>query len=95
MGILPLSSSAPYLPSKPSQVISFTGSGPITSRQEASHPHQVLAHPAGKEVLIPDLGVDGIWRLEKNGSKWVVKDQVKMPPGGGPRHGVILGKYAT
>ncbi|KAF8515320.1 Lactonase, 7-bladed beta-propeller-domain-containing protein [Hysterangium stoloniferum] len=91
IGVLQLSSSAPYLPSRPSQIISFKGTGPIKSRQEASHPHQVLVHPTTKEVLIPDLGADKLWRLRNRGDEWVTLGSIETPPGGGPRHGVILG----
>lgn len=73
-------------------MISFSGTGPITSRQEASHPHQVLVHPHRDEVIVPDLGADKLWRLGKEGSDWAIKDQIDMPTGGGPRHAVVVGK---
>jgi len=90
IGVLKLSSSAPYLSSRPSQIISFKGTGPIKSRQGASHPHQVLAHPTREEVIIPDLGADKLWRLGKRGDEWVTLGYIETPAGGGPRHSVIL-----
>ncbi|KAF8588825.1 putative isomerase YbhE [Ramaria rubella] len=92
VGVFPLLPSAPYLPPQPSQVLPFIGSGPILSRQEASHPHQVLVHPTRNEVIIPDLGADKLWRLEHDGSKWLVGGFLDMQRGGGPRHGVVLGE---
>jgi len=91
VAIFPLSSTFPYLPRGASRLISFSGTGPITSRQEASHPHQVLVHPHRDEVIIPDLGADKLWRLGKEGSEWAIKDKVDMPTGGGPRHAVVVG----
>ncbi|KIJ51268.1 hypothetical protein M422DRAFT_158305 [Sphaerobolus stellatus SS14] len=91
LAVFPLGTSSPYLPVTASQIISFSGTGPVTSRQEGSHPHQVLIHPGREEVIIPDLGADKIWRLQKEGSEWVVKDDIEAPPGGGPRHAIVLG----
>jgi 6-phosphogluconolactonase (cycloisomerase 2 family) len=92
VAIHPISSSTPYLSPKPVQVLSFTGSGPVLSRQASSHPHQVVLHPTREEVLIPDLGADKVWRLVNEGGRWETKDYVDMVPGGGPRHAVVLGE---
>ncbi|KAH8110547.1 putative isomerase YbhE [Phellopilus nigrolimitatus] len=78
----------------------FSGTGPCTERQEASHPHQVyLATHALKdgrgpsaEILVPDLGADKIWRLTKGtDGKWEQKGEVVFDkhPGGGPRHVIV------
>jgi len=80
--------SFPYLPAKAAQIISFSGTGPVTSRQEGSHPHQVLIHR--NEVIVPDLGADKLWRLHREGSEWTIKDKIDAPAGGGPRHSLVL-----
>ncbi|THU98630.1 putative isomerase YbhE [Dendrothele bispora CBS 962.96] len=51
-----------------------------------SHPHMALE--LEKEVLVPDLGGDTIWRLtqeEKTGN-WTIVGSIPQPPGSGPRH---------
>lgn len=40
----------------------------------------------GKEVLIPDLGSDRVWRLVKESGAWVTKAFIQQPLGSGPRH---------
>ncbi|MEO8130538.1 MAG: beta-propeller fold lactonase family protein, partial [Bryobacteraceae bacterium] len=43
----------------PTQLVRHIGDlGPNTGRQEAPHPHMVLCDPAGKYVLVNDLGMD-------------------------------------
>src|SRR5882724_9244316 len=84
----------PYLSPKPKRVVSFIGSGSIISRQEASHPHQVVVHPTREEVLVPDLGSDKIWRLSRDGSEYVGdQGHIGISAGGGLRHAVVLGKH--
>ncbi|KLO04604.1 putative isomerase YbhE [Schizopora paradoxa] len=75
-------------------ILKFSGTGPNPDRQEGSHPHQAYAVDRGdhKEVLIPDLGADHIWRLKKNVSGvWEVAGSVSFDQnlGGGPRHVVL------
>ncbi|KAF7324747.1 putative isomerase YbhE [Mycena kentingensis (nom. inval.)] len=52
-----------------------------------SHPHMALQH--GKEVFVPDLGADTIWRLSPGGTPGVysITGQIPQPKGSGPRHG--------
>ncbi|KAK7691939.1 hypothetical protein QCA50_005344 [Cerrena zonata] len=79
-----LSTEAPRLEAK---TLSFTGSGPNTNRQEASHPHQVVLHPGRDEILVPDLGSDKTRRLARNQSGvWEFQGDVEYLPGSGPRH---------
>lgn len=78
-------------------VLKFNGTGPNKERQEGSHTHQVYPICRGdhKEVLVPDLGADLIYRLKKNASRvWEVAGRVAFDqhPGGGPRHVVFYGK---
>ena len=71
--------------------LSFSGSGPVTERQESSHIHQLKAVP-GMEgmILATDLGADVIHVLEFTPSDTAsllrhVSD-IPCPPGSGPRH---------
>ncbi|KAI0777681.1 putative isomerase YbhE [Trametes elegans] len=54
-----------------------------------SHPHMALE--VGKEVFVPDLGADKIWRLVEDGApgKFKVHGQIDQPKGSGPRHIVM------
>lgn len=78
-------------------VLSFSGTGPCSERQEMSHPHQVCyvkREDAEDEILVPDLGADKIWRLVKNGNGiYENLDFVSFNThlGGGPRHVVVYG----
>lgn len=67
----------------------FHGSGPVTSRQEGSHIHQLKAVPGHNDlILASDLGADKI-RLMRfstdNGSLTHIAD-IECPSGSGPRH---------
>ncbi|KAG8989380.1 hypothetical protein FRB90_002287 [Tulasnella sp. 427] len=88
--------SPPALLAPPNQPVKFgfPGTGPDADRQEGSHPHQVAVHPSGKELLIPDLGSDKVWTLERNAEtkSWEVKGELQAKPGHGPRHLVVKGE---
>ncbi|KAF9042829.1 putative isomerase YbhE [Hymenopellis radicata] len=51
-----------------------------------SHPHMALEY--GREILVPDLGADTIWRLVEDGSPgaWKIAGSIGQPTGSGPRH---------
>ncbi|KAF7303818.1 putative isomerase YbhE [Mycena indigotica] len=51
-----------------------------------SHPH--MAVQFGKEIFVPDLGADMIWRLSPSGKAGVysITGQIPQPTGSGPRH---------
>lgn len=58
----------------------------------------VYLHPdrTRKELLVPDLGGDRIWRLqpdaeESEGGGWRVSGVVELVPGTGPRHVIVHG----
>ncbi|KAF7339207.1 hypothetical protein MVEN_01998100 [Mycena venus] len=53
---------------------------------KVSHPHMAVQH--GKEVFVPDLGSDMIWRLSPDGKPGVysITGQIPQPLGSGPRH---------
>ena len=67
----------------------FHGSGPVTSRQESSHIHQLKAVPGHDDlILASDLGADRIRLLRfstDNGSLSHIAD-IECPSGSGPRH---------
>lgn len=79
--------------------LQFSGSGPVESRQERSHPHQVYGvkdqtkEASPIEILVPDLGSDKIIQLSKgSGGKWEKKSEISLDVknlGGGPRHVVV------
>ncbi|KAJ7282251.1 Lactonase, 7-bladed beta-propeller-domain-containing protein [Mycena rebaudengoi] len=53
---------------------------------KVSHPHMAVQH--GKEVFVPDLGSDMIWRLSPDGKPGVysITGEIPQPLGSGPRH---------
>ncbi|KAJ1299427.1 hypothetical protein OPQ81_004945 [Rhizoctonia solani] len=74
----------------PYPVIAFNGSGPNPSRQDHSHPHQIVQY--GSEYLVPDLGADKVWRLTKSSSGTLQNSgYIQQPAGSGPRHLVTKG----
>ncbi len=60
------------------------------SGHDAPHAHQILADPAGRFVLAPDLGLDRIfvWAFDAATGRLTPADppSVAFPPGDGPRH---------
>jgi len=54
-----------------------------------SHPH--MAYQYGKEIFIPDLGADKVYRLIEQGSpgNWTIHGSIAQPPASGPRHMAI------
>jgi len=74
-----------------SSVVRGEGSGPVGNRQEGPHAHQVVTDPAGKYLLVPDLGTDKVMNYAFNGETGELipnPDQafLEMSPGTGPRH---------
>ena len=66
--------------------------GPDPQRQDKSHPHQVLLHPDGERVYVPDLGQDRLFCFRANWEKSFLQYDslydLSTRPGQGPRHGV-------
>jgi 6-phosphogluconolactonase (cycloisomerase 2 family) len=89
---LPISTSTPYILSPNPWTLSmpFQHVGRNKARQSSSHPHQVFFNPLNqteKELLVPDLGADKVWRLTKRSDgKWTICDHIDFEAGGGPRH---------
>ena len=73
-----------------SQVFTFTLAkpGPNPGRQDAPHPHQVLADPTGKFILSPDLGADliRIYSINTESGELTTCPSYAVAPGSGPRH---------
>lgn len=71
--------------------LSFSGSGPVTERQESSHIHQLKVVPGMKSrILATDLGADVIHVLEFERTDTACclrhESDIECPPGSGPRH---------
>jgi 6-phosphogluconolactonase len=68
-----------------------TGSGPDKGWQDASHMHWVLADPSGRLIYTCDLGTDKVQAFPFDSSTGRIsrslQQDVKVPPGAGPRHG--------
>jgi 6-phosphogluconolactonase (cycloisomerase 2 family) len=74
--------------------VQLSGTGPNKSRQEGSHPHQVIFHDENQELLVPDLGSDNVCRLKKSSDgTWKLKGHIGIEAGGGPRHVAFYGGY--
>ncbi|KAK6977302.1 isomerase YbhE [Favolaschia claudopus] len=58
-----------------------------------SHPHMAVEH--GKEVLVPDLGGDKVWRIGQTGApgEFGIHGFIQQPLGSGPRHMRILDNF--
>lgn len=71
----------------------LTGSGPDAERQSSPHAHQVVA--VDDELLVCDLGSDCVHRLRLDGSGRLAQaaPPVRLPPGSGPRHLVVVGEH--
>lgn len=62
--------------------------GPVPSRQEAPHPHQVSLDPTGHFVLVPDLGADlvRVFHVDDRNLSLTEVEPLVATPGSGPRH---------
>ena len=72
------------------QVIQQKGSGPVASRQESAHAHEVVLSPDGRFLLSADLGADRIFVYGFDATTGALtpntRQTVVLPPGYGPRH---------
>ncbi|PPQ91256.1 hypothetical protein CVT25_006373 [Psilocybe cyanescens] len=86
VAVLPVSGN-PFQVTAVPTTVQLSGFGPNKSRQEGSHPHQVILHEEYQEVFVPDLGSDCVSRLKKsNDGSWKLAGHVGIEAGGGPRH---------
>ncbi|KAK6528043.1 hypothetical protein TWF281_009300 [Arthrobotrys megalospora] len=86
--VYPLSSSG-VLSSVSQQFVYNTPQGPVSNRQDNSHPHQVIFDPTGRFLFANDLGADLI-RIYSVGSGLTEYTTVTAPAGSGPRHGIFV-----
>jgi 6-phosphogluconolactonase len=68
-------------------VVAHEGSGPKPD-QKAPHPHQIVTDPAGRFILVTDLGNDTVYvyRLDPHKGRLHEHSTVKVNAGAGPRH---------
>jgi 6-phosphogluconolactonase len=70
--------------------ITFSGSGPNVSRQQAPHAHFITLDGSGKFVYACDLGTDHVWGYHFDAATGKIGEpvdpQATVPPGSGPRH---------
>jgi 6-phosphogluconolactonase len=75
---------------EPTDILTHTGQlGPLTARQEAPHAHMAMQDPAGRFVLVNDLGLDRtfVYRLDRFERRLVSTGAPAVAlPGDGPRH---------
>ena len=76
------------------QQIRYKGNGPVKSRQEAPHAHQVALSPDGHSLYVTDLGTDRIHRhrIFSDGLVEETPQDIAVTPGSGPRHMVFNAK---
>ncbi|KAG6332936.1 hypothetical protein ID866_6152 [Astraeus odoratus] len=97
LATLPISTAAPYVltPQPWTLSLPFDTPGPNKTRQACSHPHQTIFNTIDtteRELLIPDLGADKVWRLRRGGGgRWAIHGRVQCEVGGGPRHVATYG----
>lgn len=74
------------------ELLKLSGGGPETERQDDAHPHQAFF--VGDTLVIIDLGADLIrefrLNLDAGGDLLTEVRATAVPPGTGPRHGVVL-----
>lgn len=76
-----------------SQTFTFTmhSPGPVSSRQDVPHIHEVLIDPTGRFLLAPDLGADivRIFHINPTTGHLTEQQPLIVAPGSGPRHGAF------
>lgn len=85
--VFPLDPVGNVLPEK--TVYAHTGHGPDPARQKGPHAHSILFAPDGREMLVPDLGVDVLkaYAVTQTGILPDEKSDVALAAGSGPRAG--------
>lgn len=72
-------------------LVRHAGSGPNTDRQEGPHAHQARFDPAGRYLLVNDLGTDTVTTYLLRDGRLVQQRAAQLPPGTGPRHLAFAG----
>jgi 6-phosphogluconolactonase (cycloisomerase 2 family) len=62
--------------------------GPKPQQADGSHVHHAVLDPTGKYLVFPDLGLDAVhvFCIDAKTNKLTAHDDIKFPPGYGPRH---------
>ncbi len=77
------------VPAERVQFLAFSGSGPNTERQEASHIHCAQLAPDGEHLFVCDLGTDKVYVYRydaANATPLTALEPIATAPGSGPRH---------
>jgi 6-phosphogluconolactonase (cycloisomerase 2 family) len=69
-----------------SGTLRHTGSGPHSPRQQTPHAHQVQPAPSGGWLVSVDLGTDSVRVCTLDGGRPVLRREIALRPGSGPRH---------
>ena len=74
-----------------SSIVIGEGTGPVESRQEGPHAHQVMLDPGQNFLLVPDLGTDRvfIYAFDAESGELTPNPALaffELAPGAGPRH---------
>ena len=66
----------------------MSGRGANPQRQNAPHPHYVMADPSNEFLVVPDLGADllRLYAIDKTSGKLTDCPAQATSPGTGPRH---------
>jgi len=86
---LPVNEKGEILPA--SSVMIGEGSGPVESRQQGPHAHQVILDPGQNFLLVPDLGTDRVMIYAFDAESGTLSPNpaqayFELTPGAGPRH---------
>jgi len=62
--------------------------GPKPQQADGSHVHHTVLDPTGQYLVFPDLGLDAVhvFCIDAKTNKLTAHDDIKFPPGYGPRH---------
>ncbi|MEQ4301407.1 lactonase family protein [Plantactinospora sp. B6F1] len=85
VAVLPLDPTG--APGDRTDLVRHDGHGPVPDRQAGPHAHMVSPDPAGTGLLAVDLGVDSIYRYDRDpDGRLRTIARVATRPGTGPRH---------
>ncbi|MGB1286678.1 MAG: lactonase family protein [Aggregatilineales bacterium] len=73
----------------------YEGKSVNPERQERSHPHMIVQHPASQLMVVPDLGTDRLMlhHLDMETGKFNDRGFISLPAGAGPRHIAFKEQY--
>jgi 6-phosphogluconolactonase (cycloisomerase 2 family) len=95
LSVIPLAADGRLAVSRPTQVLTGSGSGPVPRRQQGPHAHFSGYSPDGSVLLVADLGTDELRRypIAADGSLRADDVAVRLPAGSGPRHFATRGSF--